>query len=326
LASATRRGPALAGEPTLAGSRARAVRTGRHRRARTARDAYPTWFAGGALALYSLFVLLPGVLGIGLSFTDWSAYSTRLDWVGLQNFSALFQPNSFYLLAIENTLVFTVATIILKTVIGLALAILLTSGIKRLSALYRALIFVPNLLPMVAVGIVFSSILDPNTGLLNTSLRALGLGGLAEYWLSDLHLALWSVIGVDTWKGVGYIMVILIAGLLTVPREYYDAASCDGASALRTFWHITLPMLRPVLAVTTVINLVYAMRVFDIVIVLTNGGPGYATQTVYTMIFSEMGQGLYGIGTAFSSLFLIVMLALSFVVIRLMRRPGAVQT
>ncbi len=309
----------------LRGSRARRAASRRHRRARIAQRAYPTWFAGGALGLYSLFVLLPGLLGIGLSFTSWNAYSTRLTWVGLRNFETLFQPHSFYLTAIENTLIFTFATIILKTAVGLALAILLTSGIKRLSALYRALIFIPNLLPMVAVGIVFKSILDPEVGLLNSTLRALDLGSLAEDWLGDIHLALWSVIGVDTWKGVGYIMVILIAGLLAIPREFYEAASCDGASPWQSFWHITLPMLRPVLAVTTVVNLVYAMRVFDVVYVLTNGGPGYATQTVYTTIFSVFGLGQYGLATAFSSVFLIVMLAMSFVVIRLIRRPGAVQ-
>ena len=309
----------------LAGNQARPP-TRRRRRARVANNAYPTWFAGGALGLYFLFVLLPGLLGIGLSFTDWNAYSTRLDWVGLKNFGALFQPGSFYVKAIENTVLFTVATIILKTVIGLALAILVTSGVKRLSSLYRALIFIPNLLPMVAVGIVFKSILDPSTGLLNSTLRALDLGGLAQDWLGDIHLALWSVIGVDTWKGVGYIMVILIAGLLTIPREFYEAATCDGASAWQSFWHITLPMLRPVLAVTTVINLVYALRVFDIVYVLTNGGPGYASQTVYTTIFSVFGLGQYGVATAFSSVFLIVMLALSFLVIRVIRRPEAAET
>lgn len=273
--------------------------------------------------MYFVLVLLPGLLGLGLSFTDWNAYSTHLHWVGLLNFKALFRPNSFYVIAIENTLLFTVATLILKTVVGLALAILLTSGIKRLSALYRALIFIPNLLPMVAVGIVFKSILDPTTGLANSTLRALGLSGLTHQWLGDVHLALWSVIGVDTWKGVGYIMVILIAGLLAIPSEFYEAASCDGASKWQSFRHITLPMLRPVLAVTTVINLVYALRVFDIVYVLTNGGPGYATQTVYTTIFSQFGLGEYGIATAFSSVFLIIMLALSFVVIRVMRRPEA---
>ena len=133
------------------------------------------------------------------------------------------------------------------------------------------------------------------------------------------------MIGVDTWKGVGYIMVILIAGLLAIPREFYEAASCDGASRWQSYRYITLPMMMPVFAVTTVINLVYALRVFDIVFVLTGGGPGYTTATVYTTIFTQVGLGQFGIATAFSSLFLIVMLVLSFVVIRVMARPS-VQT
>lgn len=285
------------------------------------RNTYPTWFAGGALLLYGVFVLLPSLLGLGFSFTDWSAYSTDVHWVGLANFATILQPKSEYLGAIENTVIFTVATILLKTIIALALAILLTSGVRRLTSLYRALIYLPALLPMVAVGIVFKSILDPQVGLLNTTLRFVGLGFLAQQWLTNISLALWSVIGVDTWKGVGYIMVILIAGILVIPREYYEAASIDGASRWQAIRHITLPQLRPVLAVTTVLNLLYALRVFDIVYVLTNGGPGHATDTVYTAIFDAFSLGQWGVATALSTLFLLVMLALGYVVLRVMRRP-----
>ena len=203
------------------------------------RNNYPTWFASGALLLYGVFVLLPSLAGLGYSFTDWSSYSTDLHWVGLANFAAIFQPNSEYSGAIVNTVVFTIATIILKTVIALGLAVLLTSGVQRLAYLYRALIYLPALLPMVAVGIVFKSILDPNVGLLNSTLRLVGLGFLAQQWLTNVSLALWSVIGVDTWKGVGYITVILIAGLVAIPREYYEAAKIDGASGWQAF--STLP-------------------------------------------------------------------------------------
>lgn len=290
------------------------------------RNHYPTWFASGALLLYGLFVLLPSLVGLGYSFTDWSAYSTDLHWVGLANFAALFQPNSEYLGAIENTLIFTIATIIFKTVIALALAVLLTSGVRRLAYLYRALIYLPALLPMVAVGIVFKSILDPDVGLLNSTLRLVGLGALAQQWLTNVSLALWSVIGVDTWKGVGYIMVILIAGILAIPREYYEAASIDGASGWQAFRYITLPMLRPVLAVTTVLNLLYALRIFDIVYVLTNGGPGYATDTVYTAIFNAFSLGQWGVATALSTVFLIVMLALGFVALRVFRQREVAYT
>jgi raffinose/stachyose/melibiose transport system permease protein len=281
--------------------------------------AYPTWFAGGALLLYGVFVLLPALLGLGFSFTDWSAYSSDIHWVGLDNFAAIFDPTSNYLSAIQNTILFTIATIALKTAIALALAILLTSGVKRLSYLYRALIFLPAVLPVLIVGVIFQSVLNPDTGLLNVTLRTIGLGGLAQQWLTDVSIALWSVIGVDTWRGVGYIMVILIAGVQAIPRDYYEAASLDGASARQAFRYITLPLLMPVLLVTTVLNLLYGLRVFDIVFVLTNGGPGFATQTVYTTIFQDFSLGRYGTATALSTLFFIVMLVLGFVVIRVMR-------
>ncbi len=284
--------------------------------------AYPTWFAAGALAVYGVFVLLPSLLGIGFAFTDWSSYSSDLRWVGLDNFAAILDPSSTYMAAIENTVVFTIATIVFKTVIGLALAVLLTTGVRRLAYLYRALIYLPAVLPMMAVGIVFRSVLDPDVGLLNSTLRTVGLGALAQQWLTDVSLALWSVIGVDTWKGVGYIMVIFVAGLQAIPREYYEAASIDGASGWQAFRHITLPLLVPVLAVTTVLNLLYALRVFDIVYVLTNGGPGYATSTVYTVIFDAFSQGLWGIATALSTVFFVVMVLLSWFVLRVLRRPA----
>ena len=281
--------------------------------------AYPTWFAAGALLLYGVFVLVPALLGLGFSFTDWSAYSSDIHWVGLDNFAAIFDPTSNYLSAIQNTILFTIATIFLKTVIALGLAILLTSGVKRLSYLYRALIFLPAVLPILIVGVIFQSVLNPDTGLLNVTLRTIGLGGLAQQWLTDVSIALWSVIGVDTWRGVGYIMVILIAGLQSIPRDQYEAASLDGASGRQAFWYITLPLLMPILLVTTVLNLLYGLRVFDIVFVLTNGGPGFATQTVYTTIFQDFSLGRYGTATALSTLFFLVMLVLGFLVIRVMR-------
>ena len=282
------------------------------------KKAYPTWFAGAALLLYGTFVLVPALLGLGFSFTDWNAYSTDIHWVGLDNFAAVLDPNSNYMGAIENTVIFTVATIVLKTVIALALAVLLTNGVKKLSYLYRGLIFLPAVLPVLIVGVIFKSVLNPDTGLLNQTLQLIGLGGLTQQWLTDVSIALWSVIAVDTWRGVGYIMVILIAGLKAIPREYYEAASLDGASSRQAFWHITVPLLMPILLVTTVLNLLYGLRVFDMVFVLTNGGPVFATETVYTTIFQDFSLGRYGTATALSSLFFLVMVVLGFLVIRIM--------
>ncbi len=280
--------------------------------------AYPLYFAGGALALYLLFFVLPSVMGFYYAFTDWNAYSDKVNFVGFENLKVVFGSGKGYLHSIENTVIFTVTTIFLKTVIALGLALLLTRGIKRFANWHRVIIYLPAVLPMLVVALVFKSILNPATGLLNTFLRGIGLGFLAQKWLVDVHWALPSVIGVDTWRGVGYIMVILIAGVLAIPREYYEAASIDGASGRQTFRHITLPLLMPVLAVTTVLNLLYGLRVFDMVFVLTNGQ--YGTSTIYTIVFDNFSRGLYGVATALSTLFFVVMLLLSYFVIRAMSR------
>lgn len=281
---------------------------------------YPFYFVGGALTLYLLFFVLPSLMGFVYAFTDWTSYSSKVNFVGLDNFKLIFSSGQGYLHFIWNTILFTIATIVLKTVIALGLAVLLTQGLKRLAYFHRVVMYLPAVLPMLAVSLIFKSILNPATGLLNTFLREIGLGFLAQKWLVDVFWAMPSVIGVDTWKGVGYIMVILIAGIEAIPREYYEAAAIDGASGWKAFRYITLPLLKPVLLVTTVLNLLYGLKVFDIIFVLTNGGPGRATDTVYTAIFDEFSKGRYGVATALSSLLFLVMIGLGYFVIRLMNQ------
>ena len=281
---------------------------------------YPFYFVLGALTLYLLFFAVPTIMGFFYAFTDWNSYSSDVNYVGAANFKLIFSSNQGYLHYISNTIIFTVTTILVKTVIALGLAVLLTQGVKRLAYLHRTMIYLPAVLPMLAVSLIFRSILNPATGLLNTTLHSIGLGFLAQKWLVDPSWAMPSVIGVDTWKGVGYIMVILIAGIEAIPREYFEAAAIDGASGWKTLRYITLPLLAPVLAVTTVLNLLYGLKVFDIIFVLTRGGPGRATDTVYTAIFDEFSKGRYGVATALSSLLFVVMIGLAYFVIRLMNR------
>jgi raffinose/stachyose/melibiose transport system permease protein len=287
--------------------------------------AYPFYFAGGALILYLLFYVVPSLMGIYYAFTDWNSYNTAVNFIGFENFRTIFasQSSQNYLHFIRNTVIFTVATIVLKTVIALGLAVLLTWGIKRLSYFHRVVMYLPAVLPMLVVSLVFKSILNPATGALNTFLRGIGLDFLAQRWLVDVTWAMPSVIGVDTWRGVGYIMVIMIAGLQAIPREYYEAAAIDGASGWAAFWRITIPLLMPVLTVTTVLNLLYGLKVFDIVFVLTNGGPGRATDTVYTAIFEEFSKGRYGVATTLSTILFFIMIVLGYFVIRLMHRESA---
>jgi raffinose/stachyose/melibiose transport system permease protein len=285
---------------------------------------YPQAFAWPALALYSVFFILPSVGGLIYGFTDWSSYSDEVHFIGLQNFRRVFSPEEHYFAYFWNTFLFTAVTIVVKTVFGLALALLLDRGVRGMVKLYRALIYVPVVLPMLVVGLIFRSILHPSRGLLNVFLRAIGLDGLAQHWLTDPHLALFSVMMIDSWKGVGYIMVILLAGLQTIPRDFYEAAEVDGAGALARFWFITLPMLRPALMVVTVLNLLYGLRVFDIIYATTNGGPGYASEVVQTGIFRAFSNGEYGLGTALSSVLFAVLVVVGYAVVRLLEhKPGA---
>ncbi|WP_224754072.1 carbohydrate ABC transporter permease [Paenibacillus terricola] len=280
---------------------------------------YPYYFSLGAMLLYVLLLVIPGVAGIAYAFTDWNSYDSAVHWIGLDNFRKVFSGDNMYVSFIRNTLIFTVATIVLKTVIGFFLALLVNKGV-RFRNFHRAIMFMPAVVPMLIVGLIFKSVLHPDTGLLNEFLRTIGLGFLAQHWLTDLDFAFKSIIGVDVWKGAGYIMVILLAGLQSIPKDYDEAAEIDGAGYWRRIWNITIPLLMPALTVTLVLNMLYGLKVFDTVYVLTNGGPGYATEVLFTGVFKEFSMGRYGLGTALSTVLFVFMTIIGYFVVKVMSR------
>lgn len=282
---------------------------------------YPAWFIFGALLLYAVLYVLPSVMGIAYSFTDWSVYSQEIHFVGWQNFATVFSTDYNYTRILGNTFLFTVVTTLAKNVIGLALAVLLTKKVKLLN-FHRAVMYLPCVLSALIVGMIFKSVLNPKIGLLNTALRAVGLDALAMNWLTDSKIAFNSVMAVDVWKGMGYIMTILIAGIMSIAPTYYEAAQIDGGSAWQCFRHITLPLLMPTLTVTTVLNVIYGLKVFDTVYALTNGGPGYATEVLYTGVYKEFGLGRYAVGTTLSSIMTVVMLVVGYFMIKHMVNGG----
>lgn len=284
------------------------------------RKNYPAYFLYGALLLYVTLYLLPGVIGIGYSFTDWSAFSDTTKFLGFDhmfdNYIKAFSDEKYFGY-LGNTLLFTFVTTIAKNVLGLALAILLTKKVKFLN-FHRAVMYIPAVLSALIVGMIFKSILNPADGLLNSFLKVFGIKG--PQWLTNPKLAFWSVMGVDIWKGMGYIMTIFIAGILSISPTYYEAADIDGAGEWQKFRSITLPMLAPTITVTTVLNVIYGLRVFDMVYALTNGGPGYATEVLYTGIYKEFGYGKYAMGTTLSSIMFVFMVIVGFFLIRAMNR------
>ncbi len=279
---------------------------------------YPWYFAAGAALVYFLLCFLPGILGIGYSFTDWNNFTNEVNFVGLDNYKQIFEGNSEYVKYIINTVVFTIVTTVAKTVVGLALALLLTQKFIKCKNFQRMIIFSPQVMSYLVVGLVFKSMLHPTTGFLNNFLRSVGLDGLAKNWLTDLQLVFPTVMAVDTWKGMGYIMVVVIAGLLSISPEYYEAASIDGATFFQKLRCITLPLLKPVLVNVTVLNVTYGLRVFDMIYSLTNGGPGNATGVINTAVYKEFSKGNLAMGTTLSSVLFFVMLALLYFIIKSM--------
>ncbi len=288
------------------------------------RKIYPWYFMVAAVLLFLMLYLVPSVMGMFYSFTDWTRYGEEIHFVGLSNFQKLFSSSENYLSFIKNTLMFTVISTTVKTVLALALAILFTENIKC-SNFHRAVAFAPQVLSMLVVGLVFKAMLHPSTGFINIFLESIGLGGLTHDWLGSLDTAFGTIIFVDTWKGVGYGMVIFIAGLQAIPREYYEAAEMDGAGFWAKVRNVMIPFLVPTILVNVVLSISYGLRVFDIVYVLTNGGPGYATDVMNTVVFNEFSRGNYAMGSTVATVLALLTMIVAFAILKLFNKSGEEQ-
>ena len=286
---------------------------------------YPYWFLIIPLILYGVFFLLPSILGIFYSFTDWNARSMgEVSFVGLQNYIEIFTSDKNYLSGIGHTLMFTIVSNIVKLVPALFLAIMLQEGLKGKN-FYRTILYLPSILPFVIIGITFKSVLNYDNGLLNGFLDMVHLGFLKQKWLSDLNVVWGSVIGVDAWRGIGYVMTIFVAGLGAIPKTYYEAAQIDGASFWQRLKSITMPMLTGSIMINLVFGITYGLKVFDIIYVLTNGGPGHATEVVTTYSYQLYADGAYGMSTAFNTVLLILTAIAGIFVVKMMSKKEVQQ-
>ncbi len=282
---------------------------------------YPWWFLVIPLLFYICFFLSPSLLGVGYSFTDWSSRSAidGTHFVGLKNYIEIFTSDTDYASGILHTLMFTVVSNIVKLIPALLLAVMLQEGLRG-KGIYRTILYLPSILPFVIIGIVFKSIFNFDHGLLNTVLEALNLEFLQQKWLSDLDVVWKSIFGVDAWRGIGYCMTIFLAGLQTIPKSLYEAAKIDGANFWQHLRYITLPMLSGAVMINLVFGITYGLKVFDIVYVLTNGGPGHATEVLTTYSFQLYSTGNYGMSTALNAILLLITAVIGIVVVRTMSK------
>ncbi len=286
---------------------------------------YPYWFLIIPLALYVLFFLLPSVLGVFYSFTDWNARSMgNVNFIGLKNYIEIFTSDKNYISGIGHTLMFTIISNIVKLVPALFLAIMLQEGLKGKN-FYRTILYLPSILPFVIIGITFKAVLNYDNGLLNSFFDLVHLGFLKQKWLSDLNVVWGSVIGVDAWRGIGYVMTIFVAGLGAISKTYYEAAQIDGANFWQRLKSITLPMLTGSIMINLVFGITYGLKVFDIIYVLTNGGPGHATEVVTTYSYQLYADGAYGMSTAFNSILLVLTAIAGIFVVKMMSKKEVQQ-
>lgn len=273
-------------------------------------------FLGPSLIGVSVFVLGPILASLGLSFASWDLL-TAPRFIGLKNFTQLLQDNEFWT-ALKHTLQFLLGYIPLVMGFGLLVAIALNSQLPFINV-FRAIYFLPVVASWVAVALVWKWLYNPFYGLINNALSVIGITGPS--WLFDPNWAMSAVIISTVWKDLGFVMTILLAGLQGIPREYYEAASIDGANSRQRLFSITLPLLTPALFFALTISLINSFQVFDQVYVMTGGGPAGATTVLVERIvknafsFSRMGYA-----AAMSWLLFLFIFVVTAVFSRLQRR------
>jgi len=268
------------------------------------RSPYPGWFFLPAAIIYVVLFLLPTFASLYFSLTRWTLFNST--FIGLENF-AQFLREPFLIKGLINTVLYAAITSALKVVLGLLLAVLLTSQIAARGYL-RSVVFFPVLVSTVGVGITFTVLMHPTNGMINEGLALLGIKGPG--WLVDPNLALFSVALVDVWKGVGLATVIYIAGIVAIPQDYYEAARIDGATRLQNFFYITLPLSRPATTTVIILSFIGGLRTFDLIWAMTRGGPGFASDTVASVIYKQYQSGFYGLSTAGNVVLFILIAAL----------------
>jgi len=269
-----------------------------------------------AIILVTIMIYIPFVMSGYYSFTEWNGIAKQPTFIGFDNFKALFQGNSSFLSALIFTGKYTILFMILANIFALALAVVLVKKL-RTANLLRGIFFVPYIMSMTIVGFIWKFIFSQGFEKLY---EMSGLSFLNLSWLGDPNLAFYSVVFVGVWQSVGFYMVLYVAGLQAIPGDVLEAAIVDGANGRAKFFKITLPLLMPSITTCVFMSLTNSLKVFDIILALTKGGPGGSTYSVTLDIYREAFQNNnYGLGSAKSLVFFIVILVLTRLVLTISR-------
>ncbi len=263
------------------------------------------------------FTLIPVTAAFALSFMEWTSF-TAPRWVGLENFQRMFQSDTFWV-ALRNTVAYALGHVPLTMALALVLAMLLNRKLKGIG-FFRVAIFFPYITSLVAVAVVWNMLFSPDTGPINQLLNSIGIAETPG-WTSSSDWAMPAVIITSVWRDMGYYMVLYLAGLQAIPSELYEAAEVDGASAWQRFWNVTIPSLRPTTFFVVVMLTVSSFKVFDLIVVMTNGGPGRSTTVLSQLIYQEgIGEGKFGYSSAISLVLFVIVLTVTVLQFKIQQR------
>ena len=275
-------------------------------------------FVAPALVLFTGLIMVPTFSGFLYSVTDWTGFNTSLHFVGLSNFTALAQDPTIWT-DIRTTVVYALLVTLGQNGLALILALALNT-FRRTATPLRVLFLIPAMISPVAIGYIWSYIYSPLFGFLNAFLTQVHLAQLSRDWLGDYHSALYSVLFTNIWEYVGLSTIVFLAGLQTVPEELLEAAQLDGANALQRFWHVTFPLIAPAVTINVILALIGSLKVFDLILVMTEGGPGRATESVVLRVYQEAFiNNHFAQATALSVVIFLLILALSITNLRWLR-------
>lgn len=272
---------------------------------------YPRYMLFLPLVFFVIFFLIPSTFGYILAFTNWSATRSKfsdISFVGLENLIDVV-TNRKVPTAFVNTLIYALVKTIMVTVLGLFLAYMLNRKIRFRNAL-RTIYFLPSVFCTLVVGLIFCAVFQTRGGTINTILNFWGISRIQ--WLGSRWKAIFAICVAAIWSNVGYAMVISLAGMQSVPQDYIEAAYIDGANEIQAYIHVTLPLIMPTVNVNILTNLIYGLKMFDLIYVMTGGGPGISTESFGTLMMNEMGAGRYASSVAVNLLFTMLLIIVAF--------------
>ena len=268
-----------------------------------------------SVVFYCLFMVGPILSTINISFHRWNGASPYMEWVGLENYIRVFKDPIFYK-ALGNNIIWILFTIFIPVLLGLIFAIILTQKFVKGKFLYRLTYFMPNVVSLVAVGIVWGWIYNPEFGMMSKIFNFLGLNNLAQIdYLGDEHLVIWFLLIAGSWTAYGFNMVVFLAGLQGIDSTYLEVARLEGANPVQKFWYVIVPLLKGTIVLLVTNSLIGSFKVFDLIYVMTKGGPYHSSEVISTYMYnSAFGMNDYGYGAALAMVlaFIIAICAGSF--------------